>query len=121
MDPLGFGLENYDAVGAWRTMDGKFPIDPSGTLPGGTTFQGVDGLKTILKQQPEAFAEGFTEKLLIYALGRGMERSDRTAIKQIVAHAAVEKYRFSSLLLGIVNSAPFLKQRLELASVEEKK
>ena len=121
MDPLGFGLENYDAVGAWRTMDGKFPIDPSGTLPGGTTFQGVDGLKTILKQQPEAFAEGFTEKLLIYALGRGMERSDRTAIKQIVAHAAAEKYRFSSLLLGIVNSAPFLKQRLELASVKEKK
>lgn len=121
MDPLGFGLENYDAVGAWRTMDGKFPIDSSGTLPGGTTFQGVDGLKTILKQQPEAFAEGLTEKLLIYALGRGLERSDRAAIKQIVAHAATDNYRFSSLLLGVVNSAPFLKQGRETASFEGKK
>jgi hypothetical protein len=110
MDPLGFGLENYDAVGSWRTMDGKFPIDSSGILPNGKTFQGVDGLRGILRQQPEAFAEGLTEKLLIFALGRGIERSDRPAIRQIVARAAQENYRFSSLLFGIVNSAPFLQQ-----------
>jgi len=121
MDPLGFGLENYDAVGGWRTMDGKFPIDSSGTLPTGKSFQGAGELKTILRQQPDVFAEGLTEKLLTYALGRGIERSDLPAIKQIVARGAAENYKFSSLLLGIVNSAPFLTQRPETDSIEGKK
>jgi mono/diheme cytochrome c family protein len=107
MDPLGFGLENYDAVGAWRTQDGKFPIDPSGLLPDGKTFQGADGLKTILRQNQDAFAECLAEKMLTYALGRGLERNDREAVKQIVARMAADKYRFSSLLTGIVNSELF--------------
>ena len=107
MDPLGFGLENYDAVGAWRTMDGKFPIDSSGVLPNGRTFQGAAELKTILKEQKEAFAEGLTEKMLIYALGRGIERAERAEVRRMVAHIAMDNYKFSSLILGIVNSELF--------------
>jgi hypothetical protein len=107
MDPLGFALENYDAVGAWRAQDGKFAIDSSGALPDGRTFQGAGGLKTVLRQDKNAFAECVTEKLLTYALGRGVEPSDEPAVKQVVAGMAANDYRFSSLLLGIVNSAPF--------------
>src|SRR4030095_9615076 len=72
MDPLGFGLENYDAIGAWREKDGQFPINASGVLPDGRSFDGAAGLKSILKAQPDAFAETLTRKLLIYALGRGL-------------------------------------------------
>jgi hypothetical protein len=111
MDPLGFGLENYDAVGAWRTMDGKFQIDSSGVLPNGSTFHGAAELKTILKEQGNAFAEGLTEKMLIYALGRGIERYERPDVKQIVIGLAANDYTFSSLVLGIVNSAPFQMER----------
>jgi hypothetical protein len=107
MDPLGFGLENYDAVGAWRTQDGKFPIDASGVLPDGKKFQGAAGLKAILRQNQDAFAECLTEKMLTYALGRGLERGDRAAVKQIVAGMGAANYRFSSLLMGVVNSGPF--------------
>jgi hypothetical protein len=114
MDPLGFGLENYDAVGAWRTMDGKFPIDSSGVLPNGQTFRGAAELKAILKEQGNAFAEGLTEKMLIYALGRGIERYERPDMKQIVAGLAANDYKFSSLILGIVNSAPFQMERKEV-------
>ena len=114
MDPLGFGLENYDAVGAWRTMDGKFPIDSSGVLPNGRTFHGAAELKAILKEQGNAFAEGLTEKMLIYALGRGIERYERPDMKQIVAGLAANDYKFSSLVLGIVNSAPFQMEKKEV-------
>jgi len=114
MDPLGFGLENYDAVGAWRTMDGKFPIDSSGVLPNGRTFDGAAELKAILKEQGNAFAEGLTEKMLIYALGRGIERYERPDVKQIVAGLAAHDYKFSSLVLGIVNSAPFQMEKKEV-------
>jgi hypothetical protein len=107
MDPLGFGLENYDAVGAWRTMDGKFPIDSSGVLPNGKMFQGAGELKAILKDQKDAFAEGLTEKMLIYALGRGLEPEDRATVRRIVARMATDDYKFSSLITGIVNSAVF--------------
>ena len=110
MDPLGFGLENFDAVGSWRTLDGKFPIDPSGVLPSGQKFQGADELKVILRQQKDAFAGALTERLLTYALGRGLDRTDQPAVKRIVAGMAAENYKFSSLLLGIVNSAPFQMQ-----------
>jgi Protein of unknown function (DUF1592)/Protein of unknown function (DUF1588)/Protein of unknown function (DUF1587)/Protein of unknown function (DUF1585)/Protein of unknown function (DUF1595)/Cytochrome C oxidase, cbb3-type, subunit III len=110
MDPLGFGLENYDAVGAWRTQDGKFAIDSSGTLPDGRNFQGASGLVTILKQNKDAFAENMTEKVLTYALGRGLERHDRPVVRQIVKRMASTDYRFSSLISEIVNSAPFLMQ-----------
>ncbi|HKX26196.1 MAG TPA: DUF1592 domain-containing protein, partial [Blastocatellia bacterium] len=107
MDPLGFALENYDAVGAWRTRDGKFPIDPTGSLPDGRALKGPEDLKAYLKSERKVFAEALTEKLLIYALGRGIEQSDRPAVKKIAARAAADQYRFSSLVLGIAESLPF--------------
>jgi len=107
MDPLGFGLENFDAIGAWRTMDGQFPIQASGTLPDGRSFDGPTELESILKAQPDAFAECLTRKLLIYALGRGLEPYDNHAVSEIVKQAAVDNYRFSSLVLAIVKSEPF--------------
>lgn len=113
MDPLGFALENYNAVGQWRTEDGKFPIDASGVLPDGRSFQGADGLKAILKSNPDTFAACLAEKLLVYALGRGVERYDRATIKKIVASVSDSHYRMSSLVLGIVNSVPFQMQRGE--------
>jgi hypothetical protein len=121
MDPLGFSLENYDAVGAWRTQDGQFTIDASGTLPNGKSFKGAGELKAILKQQPEAFVECLAEKLLIYGLGRETERSDRPALRQIVARAAAENYKFSAVLLGVVESAPFLRDKSTIAAAEVKK
>ncbi len=107
MDPLGFALENYDAIGHWRTHEGTLPIDASGALPGGQTFNGSAELKKILASDREAFAECLTEKLLIYALGRGLEPYDRPATKQIVSRLAANDYRFSSLITGIIDSVPF--------------
>ena len=107
MDPLGFALENYDAIGQWRTHDANQPIDASGVLPGGKKFTGSAEMKKILAGNREAFAECLTEKLLIYALGRGLESYDRAATKQIVAQLAAHDYRFSSLITGIVDSVPF--------------
>jgi hypothetical protein len=113
MDPLGFGLENFDAIGAWRTKDGKFPINASGTLPDGRSFDGLQGLESTLKAQPDAFAECLARKLLIYALGRGLEPADDPEVKKIVKNLAADNYRFSSLILGIVTSEPFQKRRRE--------
>jgi mono/diheme cytochrome c family protein len=110
MDPLGFGLENYNAIGAWRTQDGKFPVDPAGTLPNGKSFHGPDELKAILAGDQEVFTRCLTEKLLTYALGRGLERYDRPTVKVIVQQVAANDYRFSSLVLAIVNSLPFQMQ-----------
>jgi hypothetical protein len=107
MDPLGFGLENFNAIGAWRTQDGKFPIDASGTLPDGRSFRGPQELRAILKADRNSFTECLTEKMLTYALGRGLERYDQPAIKEIVHHVAANEYRFSSLVLEIVDSLPF--------------
>ncbi|MBV8707081.1 MAG: DUF1592 domain-containing protein, partial [Acidobacteriaceae bacterium] len=107
MDPLGFALENYDAIGAWRTHDASLPIDASGVLPGGKKFTGSAELKQILASDRQAFGECLTEKLLIYALGRGLEPYDRAATKKIVAGLAANDYRFSSLITGIVDSVPF--------------
>jgi uncharacterized protein DUF1588/uncharacterized protein DUF1585 len=107
MDPIGFALENYDAAGAWRTRDGNFEIDTVGTLSDGRTFTGATGLKELLRSQPDAFARNFTEKLLTYALGRGLERSDRPIVEQIRGELARDNYRFSTLVTAIVNSRPF--------------
>ena len=107
MDPLGFGLENFDATGAWRDSDGKIAIDSSGSLPDGRTFKGPDGLKTILKADQNVFAQCLTAKLLTYGLGRGLERSDSATVKNITQHIAANDYRFSGLILEIVNSKPF--------------
>ncbi|MDQ6663115.1 MAG: DUF1592 domain-containing protein, partial [Acidobacteriota bacterium] len=111
MDPLGFGLENFDAIGHWRARDGKFPIDASGVLPDGKTFNGPDELKAILKGDRAAFADCLTEKLLIYALGRGLERYDKPALKTISSRLPRNEYRFSTLVLEIVNSLPFQMRR----------
>ena len=111
MDPLGFGLENYNAIGAWRTLDGKLPIDASGVLPDGRTFKGPAELKSILVSDRNSFAEGLTEKLMTYALGRGLERYDRPELKRISKQLTADNHRFSSLVLGIVNSLPFQQRR----------
>jgi hypothetical protein len=111
MDPLGFGLENFDATGAWRTQDGKFSVDASGTLPDGRSFKGPQELRAILRADRSAFTEGLTEKLLTYALGRGLERYDKPAVKKIASLVAADNYRFSSLVLEIVKSLPFQMRR----------
>jgi mono/diheme cytochrome c family protein len=107
MDPLGFALENYNAIGQWRTRDAGQPIDSSGVLPDGKAFHGSAELKSILSGNRDAFAECLTEKLMIYSLGRGLEGYDRRAVKQITADLAANGYRFSALISGIVNSVPF--------------
>ena len=111
MDPLGFSLENYDAIGEWREKDGEFPIDASGELPDGTTFEGPEGLKSVVLSNPELFARAVADKLLTYALGRGLERFDKPALDGIVNQARAEDYRFSSIVLGIVGSMPFQMKR----------
>jgi mono/diheme cytochrome c family protein len=116
MDPLGFGLENYDAVGAWRERDGGSAIDASGSLPDGRSFKGPAELAAILKADREEFARGFTAKLLTYALGRGLERYDRPTVKAIAARAAAGEYRFSSVVLEIVKSLPFQRRWPERAA-----
>ena len=111
MDPIGFGLENFDAVGAWRMTQRNRPIDASGMLPNGVEFVGPAGLRQALLERPEAFVTTMTSKLLTYALGRGVEYYDAPAIRGIVAEAARNDYTFSSLVLGIVNSMPFHMRR----------
>ena len=110
MDPIGFGLERYDAVGAYRTHEGTLPIDSSGTLPDGKSFSGAKELKVILKGQSEAFTRNLSEKLMTFALGRGLERYDRAAVDEVCQRAAQDDYKFSSIVLGIVNSKPFQMQ-----------
>lgn len=107
MDPIGFGLESYDAVGSWRTHDGDALIDTSGVLPDGQSFQGAGDLKQILKGQSDTFTRNVTEKMLTYALGRGLERYDRSTVDNIVAQVAADDFRFSTLVSQIVQSPPF--------------
>jgi hypothetical protein len=111
MDPVGFSLENYDAVGRWRATDEETPIEASGNLPDGTQFVGVSGLRHALLSRPELFVTTLTEKLLTYGLGRGLESYDAAAVRKIVRDAKSDDYRFSSLILGIVNSTPFEMRR----------
>jgi mono/diheme cytochrome c family protein len=113
MDPIGFALENYNGVGVWRTRDGKFEIDPSGTLPDGRAIGGPADLSTVLAADRDAFTRALTEKLLVYALGRGVAQHDRAVVKQIANDAAKNDYRISSVILGIVNSLPFQMRRAE--------
>ncbi len=117
MDPLGYAFENFDAVGAWRERDGEAPIDPSGALPDGERFRGVAELRSFLVQHPEPFARCLTEKLLVYALGRGLTPEDRPAVNLIVRHASRNGYRFSSLLVALVRSALFQKPSIRPGGV----
>ena len=107
MDPIGFGLENFDAIGRWRTQDGKFPIDASGVLPNGKQFNGPGELEGVLLENRDAFTQCITEKMMTYALGRGIESYDRQSVKTIAAQVAKDNYRISSLILGIVKSPQF--------------
>ncbi|MEQ1825115.1 MAG: DUF1592 domain-containing protein [Pirellula sp.] len=107
IDPPGFALENYDAVGRWRDLDNGRPVDAKGGLPGGFEFDGTAGLEQGLLKRPELFVATMTEKLLTYALGRGLEHYDATSVRQILRSAEADNYRFSSIALGIVNSIPF--------------
>ena len=111
MDPLGFSLENFDGIGAWRTDEDGAPIDASGALPYTAPFEGPSGLKSVLLGQEERFVETVTEKLLTYALGRGVEYYDAPAIRQITRNAAEDEYRWSAVIRGIVNSTPFQMRR----------
>ena len=107
MDPVGFALENFDAVGAWRTMEPGGPIDASGQLADGTKIDGVVTLRKAILDKPNLFIGTLTEKLLTYALGRGVDSRDMPAVREIMRGAARNDYRFSSLVLGVVRSVPF--------------
>jgi len=111
MDPIGFALESYDAVGRFRATEDARPLDVSGGLPDGSKFQGVEGLQEALLNRPEVFAGTFAEKLMTYALGRGVESVDAPAIRKIVRETKSKEFRFSSFILGIVNSSPFQMRR----------
>ena len=111
MDPLGFGLENYNAIGAFRRQDGLYDIDPSGVLPDGSTFNGPAELKNILLAKKELFARCLAEKMLTFAIGRGLEYYDKRAVDSILAHLKKHDERFSALVVGIVTSDPFRLRR----------
>ncbi|MCI0534587.1 MAG: DUF1592 domain-containing protein, partial [Verrucomicrobiales bacterium] len=111
MDPIGFSLENFDAIGRWRTLEEGQLIDASGGLPDGSEFTGVAGLEEGLRKRPELFVSTLTEKLLTFALGRGIETYDAPSVRKIVREAEANGFRFSSVLVGIVQSAPFTMRR----------
>jgi hypothetical protein len=106
-EPIGLSLENFDGVGTWRTEDEGTPIDPSGILGDGTTLAGVASLRDLLVRYSDQYVRVLTEKMLTYALGRGVEYPDMPLVRSIVHGAAASNYRFSSLVMGIVKSAPF--------------
>jgi hypothetical protein len=111
MDPVGFALENYDAVGRWRGTEEGHAIDAQGGMPDGSKFTGVDGLEQALLKRPELFVGTLAEKLLTFALGRGMEPEDAPAVREIVRHAGKKDFRFSEVITGIVASVPFTMRR----------
>lgn len=111
MDPVGFALENFDALGRWRDYEDGRPVDASGGLPDGSTFVGVDALEQGLLKRPDLFVGTFAEKMLTFALGRGMETHDAPAIRKIVEEAQGDDFRFSSTIIAIVNSTPFTMRK----------
>jgi hypothetical protein len=113
MDPLGFGLENYDAIGRWRDSDGEFPVDASGTLPGGQRFATAGEMRALLLLQLPQFSRTLTEKMLTYALRRGLKPYDRRTVENIHRAVADDEYRFRTLVHQIVRSLPFQSRRGE--------
>jgi hypothetical protein len=111
MDPPGFALENFDLIGAWRDLDGRTPIDSSGVLVDGTPLRGQADLRQALLSRSDSIVTTATEKLLTYALGRAVQYYDMPAVRAIVRRAAQNDYRFSSLVLGVVESTPFRMKR----------
>jgi hypothetical protein len=123
LDPLGFGLENYDAIGRWRTTDGDIPVDSAGVLPDGTKFSGAEELRGVLLAKKAQFTRALTEKILTYALGRGLEDYDRPAVEKIAASVERNGFHFSQLIQSTVDSVPFRMRRgtVEVAIVEKTK
>jgi hypothetical protein len=115
MDPIGFALENFDAVGQWRTKDDGSPIDPSGTLYNGAKVDGPVALRDMLASHQDVFVGVMTEKLLTYALGRGVQYYDMPAVRKILRQAGTNNLRFSSLVVGTVESVPF-EMKIKTAS-----
>jgi len=113
MDPIGFAMENFDAVGVWRAKDSGFPIDPSGQLYDGAKLNGPASLRKALVEHSDAFVGAFTENLLAYGLGRVLESSDMPFVRAITQTAGRNNNRFSSFILGVVNSVPFQMRRTE--------
>jgi len=111
MDPAGLSMENFDAIGRWRDTEGGVAIDAAGSLPGSEDFDGVAGLRLALLSRPDVFVTTATEKLLIYALGRGLEASDASAVRSITRSAADDDYKLSSLILSVIKSTPFQMRR----------
>jgi hypothetical protein len=121
IDPAGFALENFDAIGRWRTVDESFnPIDTSGALPDGTKFSGVTELRTALVLHPERFVNTVAQKLMTYGLGRGLEYYDMPAVRKIVKDSSSDDYRLQSLILGIIESYPFQMRRVDPPGQTEK-
>ncbi|MEE2637311.1 MAG: DUF1592 domain-containing protein [Acidobacteriota bacterium] len=112
LDPLGFALERFDAVGAYRAEDGGVPVEASGALPDGTVVDGAAGLRTVLHHRRQEFVESLAEKLLTYAIGRGVESYDRAAVREIRRRVETDEYRFSALVRAIVDSVPFRLRRV---------
>jgi hypothetical protein len=119
MDVLGFGLENYDAIGKWRTVDGKFPIDVGGTMPSGKTFQTAAEMRTILVGSMPQISRCLIEKIMTYALGRGMQTYDNRTIDQINKDLATDGYKFQTLIYDVVRSLPFQSRRGELVTSQK--
>ena len=113
IDPVGFPLEQFDAVGRWRTLEEGKPVDAAGGLPDGSEFTGVAGLERALLKHPERFVGTLTEKLLTFALGRAPDAADAPAVRKIVRDARASDYRWSALILGITTSPPFQMRRAE--------
>jgi len=120
MDPIGFAMENFDAVGRWRDQDGGKPVEISSTLPDGTEVNGVAGVRDLILKSPERFVGAITEKLLMYSLGRNVQYYDAPAVRQIVRDAAANNYRFDSLVLGVVRSAPFQMRTAQQKKPDQK-
>jgi hypothetical protein len=107
MDPLGFSLENFDALGKWRTIADGEAVDASASLPDGTRFTGIAGLRSLLMSHKEDFVRTLSEKMLAYAVGRGIESSDLPAVRKIARDAGAGDFRWTSLVLAVVKSTPF--------------
>jgi hypothetical protein len=118
MDAIGFALENFDPTGRWRDRDAGAAIDAASELPDGRAIDGIAGLRDFLASHPERFARAFTEKLLMYALGRNVQYYDAPAVRAIVRDAANDNYAFASIVAGIVRSVPF--QMRNAASEEDR-
>ncbi len=120
MDPMGFAMESFDAIGSYRSMDGPNKLDLTSQLVDGGKFNGATELREQLMRYSPRFVESLTERLLVYALSRGIDYSDIPVARSVVAHAAGKGYRFSDLLLGVVESQPFQMNRAEATSLAKR-